>query len=310
MSDVCVVGSLMMDLIVRTPRFPAPGETVTGRSLVTLPGGKGFNQAVAANRAGASTAMVGCLGEDAFGQEFRDWLRREGIDATGVSSTNTAGTGVGMPVVDDSGQNAIVIVPQANLVADSAMVHGQEPVITAAKTLVLQLEIPDEANLAAAQVAKAAQATVLLNPAPFRPVPEELLELVDILIPNEHELEQLGAALGITADTVALLATAVRAQLGLDLVVTLGAAGALVVDADGITPVPAMRVEAVDTVGAGDTFIGNLAAHLARGVPLRAAVRTANAAAALSVTKVGGAASTPTTEQVDRFLATAGAAAC
>ena len=296
------MGSFMMDLIVRTPRFPAPGETITGRSLVILPGGKGFNQAVASARSGARTAMVGCLGNDAFGQDFREWLDRESIDASGVAVTDLAGTGVGMPVVDDSGQNAIVIIPQANLANDARIMHKHESVIAGSDVIVLQLEIPDDANLAAARLAKRAGAKVVLNPAPFRVLPSELLELVDLLVPNEHELEQLAQSLEVPVDGVEGVAHAIHQLLRIDLVVTLGDAGALVVDDEGVGGIPGMHVDPVDTVGAGDTFTGNLAAHIARGIPLREAVVRANAAAALSVTQVGGAASTPTAEQVEQFL--------
>jgi ribokinase len=246
--------------------------------------------------------MVGCLGDDGFGQDFRDWLSKERIDATGVASTRDAGTGVGLPVVDDSGQNAIVIVPQANLSVDAGVILQHRATISSAKIVLLQLEIPDEANLEAARLARVSGATVILNPAPFRPISSELLGLVDMIVPNEHELQQLGASIGAGSGPVVEVSEAIRAALEVDLVVTLGADGALVIDASGTTRVAGMKVSAIDTVGAGDTFAGNLAANLARRVPLRQAVVRANAAAALSVTKVGGAASTPTAEEINRFV--------
>ena len=310
MTDVCVVGSFMMDMIVRTPRFPRPGETVTGSSLTTLPGGKGFNQAVAAARAGASTAMVGLLGADAFGDAFAVALAQEQIDSTAVSRTAAAGTGVGLPLVDDTGQNAIVIVPQANLAVDAAMIEHFASVIDGAQVVVLQLEIPDDAIVAAATIAHEAHAVVVLNPAPFRTLPAELLPLVDLLTPNEHELAQLAATIGASRSSVAETAMEVARRTGAQLVVTLGEAGALVVDSDGTTPVPAYSVHAIDTVGAGDAFTGNLAAGLAKGMPIRESARRANAAAALSVTAVGGAASAPTARQIDAFLGAHEGASC
>lgn len=301
MFDVCVVGSFMMDLIVKTPRFPNPGETIAGHSLVTLPGGKGFNQAVAATRSGAKTSMLGCIGDDAFGKEFKSWMSDEKIQSDGVKVSLTSGTGVGLPMVNDSGQNAIVIVPQANLSYDEKAVIQFAKTIESSKTVVMQLEIPDEANLAAAKIAKQAGAKVILNPAPFRHLSDKLLANIDILVPNETELEQLASDLGIPTGNVELSAKSIKAKYGFDLIVTLGEEGALIVADDIVRKVSGFTVKAVDTVGAGDTFIGNLASSIARGEELENAVRRANAAAALSVTKVGGAAATPTAQEVEDF---------
>lgn len=302
MTDVCVVGSFMMDLIVRSPRFPLPGETVTGISLTPMPGGKGFNQAIAAARAGASTAMVGCLGDDAYGAEFREWMRREGVDAEGVATTTVAGSGTAVPIVDDRGQNAIVIVPQANLEAHADTVQASAEKITGSKCLVMQLEIPDDANVEAARIAQAAGVHVVLNPAPFRELSRDLLELVDLVVPNEHELDQLAESLGIVRGDTEETARAVRDAIAVDLVVTIGADGALVVDSEGATTHPVPDVKPINTVGAGDTFTGNLAAGLARGASLRDATERANIAATISVTRVGAAASTPTSDEVDAFI--------
>lgn len=299
MSDVCIVGSFMMDLIARTPRFPKPGETITGSSFTMTPGGKGFNQAVAAARAGVAVSMVGCLGDDPYGAEFRAWLEREGIDAQGVATHAQAGTGVGLPMVDDQGQNCIVIIPRSNLELHADLVQQHAATIRDARVVVMQLEVPDDANQAAAVIAHDAGGMVILNPAPFRPIPVELLEHVDLLLPNESELSQLADSLGIDGGSgIASMAQAVQAKVNLDLIVTLGEDGALVIDGEGTQTVPSLKVEAVNTVGAGDTFTGNLAALLAQGLPLREAAAQANVAAAFSVTRQGSADSAPRRDEL------------
>lgn len=304
MSDVCIVGSFMMDLIARTPRFPKPGETITGSSFTMTPGGKGFNQAIAAARAGVSVAMVGCLGYDAYGEEFRAWLEREGVDASGVSTDDEVGTGVGLPVVNDEGENCIIIIPRSNLELHSQQVEQQSEIIRRARVVVMQLEVPEDANQAAADIAHKAGGTVILNPAPFRDIPVELLEHVDLLLPNESELTQLAESIGISTDcSIDEVAQAVHAKMDLDLIVTLGEEGALVVDDKGTQTVPSLKVKAVNTVGAGDTFTGNLAALLAQGVPLREAAARANVAAACSVTRVGSADSAPRHDELDTWVA-------
>ena len=296
-ADVCVVGSFMMDLVAYAPRRPEPGETLIGTGFSSAPGGKGFNQAVAAARAGARTAMVGCVGDDEMGAQFRTMLGAEGIDATAVTVRPDAGTGVGLPLVEPSGQNSIVVVPRANHVVDTAQIVDAAPVITGAKVLVMQLE----AAVAAARIAHERGVTVILNPAPVCPLPAELLEHVDVLVPNEGELAALSGEPG--ADPVTS-AAALRDRWGLDVVVTLGERGALVLTRDGVARrVPARAVTAVDTVGAGDVFCGYLAAGLAQGLDLATAADAANAAAAISVTRTGSAASAPTADEVRALVA-------
>jgi len=304
MFDVCIVGSFMMDLITKTPRFPQPGETIAGHSLVTLPGGKGFNKAVAAARAGAKASMLGCIGNDAFGKEFQEWMHKENISSDGLKISTDAGTGVGLPMVNDDGQNAIVIVPQANLNFHESDVRNFAHVIENSKTVVMELEIPDDANLAAAKIAHKAGATVILNPAPFRPLSDALLQNISILVPNETELEQMAKNLGIEIGSIEAMAKAIKAKYNFDLIVTLGEEGALIVTDNNCVKVNGYTVNAIDTVGAGDTFIGNFASNISRGVAITDAVELANAAAALSVTRVGGAAATPTVKELEEFRLT------
>ena len=297
-ASVCVVGSFMMDLVAYAPRRPNPGETLIGTGFSAAPGGKGFNQAVAAARAGARTAMVGCVGDDDMGAQFRAMLAAEGIDATAVTVRPGAGTGVGLPLVEPGGQNSIVVVPRANGVVDVAQIVEAAPVIVGASVLMLQLELAVDAAVAAARIAHERGVTVILNPAPVCPLPAELLEHVDVLVPNEGEL---AALTGRPVADPSEAATLLRERWGLDVVVTLGEQGALVLADGETTHVPARPVRAVDTVGAGDVFCGYLAAGLAQGRSLAGAAEIANAAAAISVTRTGSAASAPTADEVGAF---------
>jgi ribokinase len=312
--QVCVVGSFMMDLAACAPRRPAAGETVLGTRFDMFLGGKGFNQAVAAARRGAPTSMVGRLGDDDFGARFQAALEREGIDRTFVGLDAVAGTGVGLPLVEPSGENSIVIVPQANHAIDEAAIEAARSVIEQASVVLLQLELPLPATLAAARIADRSGATVILNPAPAPSSGADLAPfagLVDVLVPNEVEAAQL---LGIEADHAhhaehadgdgAGTIEALARRYACDVVLTLGDQGALVLDRRGRTEhLPAHAVDVVDSVGAGDAFCGVLGAALARGIPLAEAAVEANAAAALAVTALGAEPSLPTAVALDAFLA-------
>lgn len=308
-ASVCVVGSFMYDVVATAARRPEPGETVIGSSLATYVGGKGFNQAVASARAGAPTAMIGRVGDDSFGSEFHQALDTEGIDATHVLTDLDQGTGVGLPVVDGNGQNSIIVVPRANLAVSAADVDASAQVIEAASVLLLQLELKLEPILAAARIAHQAGLTVILNPAPYIRLPAELRDLVDIVVPNEGELRALAAETqGADGDTSILaLARAVATEWKCAVVVTRGEQGVVVVpDTGHHETVGAYPVDAVDTIGAGDTFCGNLGARLAHGTTLAAAVSFANAAAALSVTRNGGAPAAPYAAETQQLLDKAG----
>ncbi|TDE89713.1 ribokinase [Occultella glacieicola] len=287
----------MYDLVATAPRRPGPGETLIGSQFATFVGGKGFNQAVAAARAGATTAVIGRLGEDLFAAEFREFLGAEGIGATDVSSDPEHGTGVGLPVLDETGQNSIIVIPRANLAVTVADVEAARARIESATVLLLQLELPMDATVRAARIARAAGVRVVLNPAPAATVPADLADAVDVLVPNEPELRQLT---GARADEL-VLDVARRAAAGRSyaLIVTLGPDGALVLEPGrGEVHVPGLRVDVLDTIGAGDAFCGSLGARLAAGDPITEAVAFANAAAAVSVTRRGGAASAPRRAEV------------
>jgi len=295
---IVVVGSINMDLVVRTARLPEAGETVPGRSFATVPGGKGANQAVAAARLGAPTAMIGCVGDDAFGQELRRALAADGIDCRGVRAVVGVPTGVALIEVDDAGRNHIVVVPGGNGQLSTADLQAHDAVLAAASAVVLQLEVPLPTVISAAARARALGKLVILNPAPAQPLPPELLRSADYLVPNELEASALA---GVKVDSPAAAADAaqrLRAQGPRNVIVTLGAAGVLSATAGEVRHHPATAVKAVDSTAAGDTFIGGLCAALVEGRSLDAAIAFAQAAAAISVTRPGAQTSIPRREEV------------
>lgn len=306
---ISVFGSANMDLVAYTAVVPRRGETVTGRAFSTIPGGKGANQAIAAARAGAEVAFVGAVGDDAFGAAMRETLESAGVDVRRLR-TVTGASGIAHIVVDDGGGNSIIVVPGAN-----GTVTGVSPedlaVIARSDALMLQLELPMEAVVAAA---RAAAVPVILTPAPARELPRELLDAVDLIVPNEHEAE---AITGLADPGEALEALL---DLVPEVVITLGDAGALY----GSRPdsrrgggrggrpgeavgevrlrVPAVRVKAVDTTAAGDTFAGALTVARSEGLPMDRALRFASTAAALSVQRPGASSSMPTRSEIDAAL--------
>ena len=282
--DVVVVGSLNLDLVARTGRLPRPGETVSGRHFDEIPGGKGLNQAVAAARAGASVAMVGAVGNDAAGRVLRDVMRSDGIDGSGLSVVEGTPTGRALIAVDDSAENSIVVVPGANA-------HVVLDTLPDATVVLAQLEIDPEVVTAAFRIARSRGATTVLDPAPADRLPDELIALCDILVPNEHELEVLGGVQHL-------------AGLGVGtLVVTRGAAGAdLVEPGSDVVHIAPFAVVPVDTTGAGDAFCGGLAARLARGDALSDALAFAAANGALAATAPGAVPSLPTADRTRALL--------
>jgi len=300
---VTVAGSLNMDLVVRTPRIPRPGETIIGGEFRTVPGGKGANQAVAAARLGAQVAMVGRVGDDAFGGLLLDNLAAAGVDHAFVTRDPQAATGVALIEVDDAGQNSIVVVSGANKRLSPADVEAAAAAIGAADVLLLQLENPLETVTRAAQVARAQGVTVILNPAPARPVPDGLLGLVDVLIPNESETALL-TGLPVGDQEEAQAAAAALRRMGVATVIlTLGERGALLAYEGGAELFPAFDVTPVDTTAAGDAFVGGLAVALAEGRPLWEAVRWGNAAGALATMTLGAQPSLPTRQALEKMLA-------
>jgi ribokinase len=284
----------MMDLIAYAPRRPFPGETIRGDSFVTALGGKGFNQAVAAARAGASTQMLGRLGTDEFGDQFIAALIAENISILGVERDATNGTGVGLPVVETGGENSIIIVPRSNDGADELFVQRNAQQIKDAQILLLQLELPLAGAVAAAKIAKAAGVRVVLNPAPAAQV-DQFTGLIDVIVPNEIEFATLAGESGTMVERAIELRTRMKCS---DLVITLGSKGVYVLDGDQLVEIAAPVVTAIDTIGAGDTFCGYLAARLALGDSVIKAAQIAVKAASISVTRSGGALSAPYSNEV------------
>ena len=300
---ICVVGGSNIDLIARVPRLPRLGETLMGSSFHMGYGGKGGNQAVMAARLGAQVTMVTKVGGDVFGEGAVRNYRAEGIEMTHVLVDPEGSSGVAPILVDDSAQNVIVVVPGANLALGRRDVRRASPAIRAAATVVCQLEVPIETTVEAFRIAKTSGVRTILNPAPAGPLPDVLLALTDVCVPNETEIEQLTGR-PVTTPADAEEAARVLLRRGPRAVITpLGARGAMVVDQDGSLHVPPVRVDAVDPTGAGDAFIGSLAVFLAEGLVLREAARRANAVAALSVPRIGAKESLPRRAEVEPFLA-------
>ncbi|ERZ11346.1 ribokinase [Pseudomonas aeruginosa] len=303
-AKVLVVGSLNMDLVVRAPRLPRGGETLAGQSFTTIPGGKGANQAVAAARLGAGVAMIGCLGDDAYGDQLYRALQAEGIDCQGVERVAGESSGVALIVVDDSSQNAIVIVAGGNGHLSPAVLARHEHLLEQAQVVVCQLGSPLETVGHVLRRAHALGKTVILNPAPAtRDVPADWLPLVDYLVPNETESELLCRLPVDSLESAGRAAERLREMGAGRVIVTLGAQGALLVGEGRVEHFPVARVKALDTTAAGDTFVGGFAAALARGLDEAAAIRFGQAAAAISVTRLGAQTSIPSREEVERALA-------
>lgn len=291
-----------MDLVTRASRLPRAGETLIGQSFSTAPGGKGANQAVASARLGAEVAMIGCVGSDAYGVQLRDALLAEGIDCQAVSRVDGS-SGVALIVVDDSSQNAIVIVAGSNGELTPASLLAADVVLQAADVIVCQLEVPLETVGYALKRGRELGKTVILNPAPASgPLPAQWYASIDYLIPNESEATALS---GVTVDSLdsAKLAAAQLIKAGAaKVIITLGAQGALFSDGNRVEHLAAPNVKAVDTTAAGDTFVGGFAAALAHGKSEAEAIRFGQVAAALSVTRAGAQPSIPTLHDVQGFV--------
>jgi ribokinase len=300
MRRVIVVGSVNMDLVVRAPRHPRPGETVLGDSFQTFPGGKGANQAVAAARLGAHAALVAMLGKDAFGDALDAFLRSEAIDASSLQRVELA-TGIGCIVVDAESQNTIVVVPGANALLGPERVQAVS--VAAGDVLVSQLEIPLPTVQAFLAHGRRQGATTLLNPSPAQTCPPALLRLADLLVLNDETEAAFFA--GIAAldpadiDAVVDAATTLRVRADQWVVVTLGERGAVALHGDRHHAIPARQVRAVDPTGAGDCFVGAVAARLAAGDDVVPALHYANIAASLCVQKLGAAPSLPYRAEVE-----------
>jgi ribokinase len=302
MPRLVVVGSLNMDLVVRTPHLPRPGETILGREFMRAPGGKGANQTVAAAKLGATVHMVGRVGGDDFGRALRDNLRAAGADDTCVSTENSAATGIAIIEVEDSGQNTIIVAPGANAHVTRDDVDEARSIVASSQAVIAQLEIPLDTVGYALNMAHAAKVLTILNPAPAQPLSTELLSVVDLLVPNETEAAQLTGVEVKDEAGAEQAARQLQERGARAVVITLGERGALALNAQGARRVPAFRVKAIDTTAAGDAFVGALATAYAAHRDLDAALREASAAGALAATRLGAQPSMPTRAELDEFL--------
>lgn len=299
---ILVLGSSNTDMIIKLDRIPRPGETILGGEFATAPGGKGANQAVGAARAGGQVMFVARVGRDIFGEQAVAGFVRDGIAVDYVFRDPAAPSGVALIFVAEDGENSIAVASGANAKLSPADVKKARPAFTDASVLLMQLETPLTTVQAAAELAAQRGLRVILNPAPARPLPDELLRLVSILTPNETEAELL-TGIAVKNDSSAVQAAGKLLARGVQTVIlTLGARGAFIATKESSQLVPSFKVKPVDTTAAGDIFNGALAVALAEDKSLPDAVRFANAAAALSVTMLGAQPSAPARKQIELFL--------
>jgi ribokinase len=301
-AKIVVVGSSNMDLVVKSPRIPAVGETILGGDFIMVPGGKGANQAVAAAKLGADVYFIAKLGHDVFGEQSLSNLKEVGVNTQYVTQTNAAPSGVALIMVDDSGNNVIVVAPGANQRLSPEDAKKAEVEIASSGAVVAQLEVPLETIEFAARLANGLKIPFILDPAPAQRLSPELLKTIDVLTPNETEAQILTGIEVTDQDSARgaaknLLASGVKA-----VIVTMGAKGFLLAESERIEYVPAIKVNAVDATAAGDAFTGSLAVGLAQGQSLADAALFANRVAALSVTKMGAQPSMPTRQAVESFM--------
>lgn len=299
--NIVVVGSANMDLVTTLPRCPRPGETLIGHSFKTVPGGKGANQAVAAARLGARTAFIGCVGDDPFGAALRDNLAAEGIDVASVKVHPGAPTGTATILVGDDGQNTIVVTPAANFELLPEDLEPLAPLFQAADAVLVQLEIPLATVVAALGLARRWGKLAILDAGPAQKVSAEILRRADIVSPNETEVEALTGIPVPTLDQAEAAAEKLLERGAREVVLKLGATGCYYAGEIENVHVPAFPIQPVDTTAAGDAFTAALALAW-RQMPLRDALRFANAAGALAATQPGAQPSMPTRAAVEDFL--------
>lgn len=303
MKKICVFGSLNVDMTLFVPRFNLPGETLTGTGMEIFTGGKGGNQAVACARLGAPVKMIGCLGDDANGAMYRDVMVKEGVDVSGLQICTGITSGVAFIEVVPEGENRIALAVGANGRVTPEFARAHESEIAECGVYMTQLENPLEAIIEGMRLARKNGLQVVLDPAPARPLPDEIFALCDVVTPNETELSILT---GMATETIEDAVTAARTliQRGAKLVLNKrGAAGVLLVTADDYRMIPGFKVAAVDTTAAGDSFNAGLAVGLADGLAIDDAIRLANATGALSTTKAGAQAAMPSRAQAEALIA-------
>ncbi len=297
---IIVVGSCNTDMVIRVDHLPEPGETIIGHDFITNQGGKGANQAVAVKRLGGETAFIARLGNDDFGAKSLRLLTEEGIDTSFVRLTDGVSTGVALIPVDDKGENSIIVSSGANALLSPLDIEEAEPLFEKASILLMQLETPVPTLISAARLAKRYGAKVVLNPAPYpkEPLPIELLELVDIITPNETEAAGMSGVKVIDEDSALKAICEIQKQGVGNVIITAGASGAYTSTEGQLVRIPSEKVEVVDTTAAGDTFCGALCVALSKGTDMVQAIRFANKAASLSVTRLGAWMSIPYEKEI------------
>jgi len=298
---VIVVGSLNMDLVLRAPKIPRPGETVLGSDFKQIPGGKGANQADAASKLGAKTAMLGAVGMDSMGGHLVHSLKKDGVNVAMVLEKENLPTGVAAIVVEDSGDNAITVAPGANSGFTPEDLEGMEKIFQRAKVMLVQLETPLNTVRKALQMARKNNVTTILNPAPAMELDDEIFSLVDILTPNETELELLSGMETRDLDEIERAGKHLISKGVSRLIVTLGSQGSMDIGKDFVKVHPAYKVKAVDTTAAGDSYNAALAVSIAKGESIENSIRFATKVGAMAVTKHGAQTSLPLIEDVEAF---------
>lgn len=301
-AKIAVLGSINMDLMIRSAKLPLPGETVIAETKVENPGGKGANQAVAAARMGAEVTMIGCVGDDSFAEELLQNLTAEGIDTRFVTRKTNTTSGVAVVMVESSGENAILVVPGANGLVGNLELEQVRQVICESDLLLMQLEVPVETVIAAAAIAREAGVPVILDPAPAPAgFPAELLN-VDLICPNQSEAVALMgkplAALEDVVESIPLLAEQGPRQI----IVTMADQGAVLFDGESVEIIPPFQIQAIDSTAAGDAFAAGLAVKLAEQATLREAALFASAAGAIAAAVAGAQTAMPTREQIETLI--------
>lgn len=302
--NILVIGSLNVDMVIEMERMPVTGETVLGKRLDYVPGGKGANQACAAAKLGGAVTMLGCVGEDEFGQLQQDNLSSSGVDTSHFKKSRTRGTGTASIYVDGAGNNSIVVVPGANQECDRDYLKECDHILQQSDYVILQMEIPNEATFYALKRAKELGKVVILNPAPAPDVlPDEVLGCLDYITPNETELMKLCKRKGNTTEDFIKGAKQLLEKGVKNVLVTLGDKGALLVQEAGAKIYPARKVVSVDTTAAGDCFNGAFAVALSEGKTQAEAIMFANMASSIAVTRNGAQTSIPGREETDEAIA-------